>query len=58
LQALAIASDVPDTQDSSVRQAIEDVLARVNLVDLPEADLAEEAACGDQSGPQQKSSSV
>ena len=42
LQDIASTSGLLGSQDSSVRQAIADVLARVNLDDCPEPDAAEE----------------
>lgn len=42
LQDLASTSGLLGSEDSSVRQAIADVLARVNLADCPEPGAAEE----------------
>ncbi len=42
MQDVASTSGPLGSEDSSVRQAIADVLARVNLADCPEPDTAEE----------------
>lgn len=42
LQDLTTSSGLPTSEDSSVRQAIEDVLARVNLADHAEPEMTQE----------------
>lgn len=42
LQDLTTSSGLPTSEDSSVRQAIEDVLARVNLADDAEPEMTQE----------------
>ena len=58
LQDLATSPDLPESKDSSVRQAIEDVLARVNLTHSTELDVSEQEAHRDQGDAQQVSTSV
>ena len=54
LQDLTTVSDPPESKDSSVRQAIEDVLARVDLSDSPQLHLPEEEVPLNSNGAQQK----
>ena len=52
LQDLTTSSCLPTSEDSSVRQAIEDVLARVNLADDAEPEMTQEAPPVAQEKPQ------
>ncbi len=58
MQETASTSGLLASEDSSVRQAIADVLARVNLADCPEPDAAEEEQPSIQEKPSSQWSSA
>ena len=58
MQDLASTSGLLGSEDSSVRQAIADVLARVNLADCPEPGAAEEEQPSIQEKPSSQLSSA
>lgn len=58
LQDIASTSGLLGSEDTSVRQAIADVLARVNLADCPEPDAAEKEQPSIQEKPSSQCSSA